>query len=798
LRYGVFDSASNKRVMTLSFDLDNSKIVGNSAPDAPDVQSSLAQALREFRPQDGIDPDAQLICLLESAMAGFGLTVKPIPAGDITVNAIWDADSGNVVGRSHVQDGVEAFAPSLLRRINDSVHSAMRMSADRLAAKITALAGSADAAAQAAAALAVAQAEGLFAFEPSRALGDALAGVDTAALEPDAAREFLMARTAIAVRLGDFERAAVDARALLDSWTDLPLADAAECRNIEGIAHASAGRIEAAAAIWFSLAYRTAGIAPSSRAQVLRNLASISPPADPQTLRLFEESSDAFLQAGDRREAAISLIYLGDALEHHSGDQAITMLAKADPLLDDPSLIGEALQAALHYVRAKRLMALERTREAFDAAVASVEARRGLIGQEEELLASLALTFTLAERLGDHRADAFRQESEALLQAVPNPRFVMGARIDALMDAWDDSAAEQLRQASQASGDVVSRIAADTLLIAKDPALTSEHRLARLEALHESIAAEGAAGPLLTPIRLALAGELRDSGRSDRAIPWLQKILFDAPLAEGIARMLLELLRDQKRWGEALSVAKREVSLKGETFDRMIVVAELALSTGTKDVAFQAAHRAQGLAGDDAERDRAQDHIGKALAQGASFAPDQQGPVVAPLTTRELNAELQRYAMRTSADYRMEYWVMPPDGKDYVWAPKPERRAQLQLRTWLDAAFGERVTIIEEIPAGAGRLDLLLQLAGGTQVIVELKMCGFGYSSNYAAAGEEQIRHYMQNRGVHLGFLVVHDGRLKKFGESVLQPGGTGRETVRELFVDIRPRWDKRAGEGRE
>jgi hypothetical protein len=56
----------------------------------------------------------------------------------------------------------------------------------------------------------------------------------------------------------------------------------------------------------------------------------------------------------------------------------------------------------------------------------------------------------------------------------------------------------------------------------------------------------------------------------------------------------------------------------------------------------------------------------------------------------------------------------------------------------------------------------------------------------------------MQNRGVHLGFLVVHDGRLKKFGESVLQPGGTGRETVRELFVDIRPRWDKRAGEGRE
>ena len=549
LRYGVFDPASNKRVMTLTFDLDNSRVVGNSAPDAPDVQSSLAQALREFRQQDGVDPDAQLIGLLESAIAGFGLTVKPIPAGDITVNALWDADSGNVVGRSHVQDGVEPFAPGLLKRINDSLSSAMRMSADRLAAKITALAGSADAAAQAAAALELAKAEGLFAFEPSRALGDALAGVDAVALEPGAAREFLTARTAIAMRLEDFERAAVDARALLDRWTDLPPADAAEYRNIEGIAHAKAGQFEAAAAIWSSLAYHTPGIAPSSRGQVLRNLASISPATDPQTLRQFEESSDAFLQAGDRRDAAISLIYLGDALEHHSGDQAITMLAKADPLLDEPNLIGEALRAALQYARAKRLVALERTQEAFNAALASVEARGGLVGQEEELLASLALTLTLAERLGDDRAATLRQESEALLQAVPSPRFVMGARIDALMDAWDDSAADQLRQASQASGDMVSRIAAGTLLIANDPALTSEHRLARLEALHESMVAEGAAGPLLTPIRLALAGVLRDSRRSDRAIPWLEKILLDAPLAEGIARMLLELLRAEKTVG---------------------------------------------------------------------------------------------------------------------------------------------------------------------------------------------------------------------------------------------------------
>lgn len=792
MRFGVFDPATEKRVASLTFDLANSRIVGKSERDVPDLRPALDRALREFHPEDGVDPDQQLIGLLASAVSEFGLTVRPIAAGDITFNALWDADSGNVVGRSQVQDGVEPLPPAVLKRIAESVRSATKKPADRLAARIKALGGGVNAAVEAAAALEQARAEGLFAFEPSSALGEALASVDADALERDAAREFLAARTAIATRLEHYDRAAIDARRLLDGWPDLPPADAAEYRNIEAIVHARAGHTEAAAAIWSALAHHTPGIAPCSRAMVLRNLASMSSATDPQTLRLLEESSDAFLQAGDRREAAVSLIYLGDALEHHDGGQAIDLLAKADLLLDEPGLIGEALRAALQYARARRLAALERPSEAFEAALASVEARRGLVGEEEALLASLALTAKLAERVGDQRAEAFHQESEDLLEAIPNARFALGAQIDALIADWQESAAENLRRASQASDDIASRIAAGTLLIAKDPSLTSERRLAELEALHDSSIAEGAVAPLLTPVRLALAGELRDRGQPNRAIPWLQRILVDVPLAEGIARLLLDILRREKRWGDALSVATREVALKGESFDRLLVLAEVALSAGRKDESFRAAHRAQRLAEDTAARDRVLEIIDAALAEGATFVPDQQTPVVTPVTTSELDVQLQQYATRTAADYRMEYWVMHPGGKDYVWVAKPERKAQLQLRTWLDAAFGERVTIIEEIFAGAGRLDLLLQLAGGTQVIVELKMCGFGYSSSYAAAGEEQIRHYMQNRNVHLGYLIVHDGRLNNYGESVLEPAATPRETVRELFVDIRPRWNKR------
>lgn len=787
-RFGIFRIGSETRAATMTIDMATSQIQGTNLEDLPDLRPAIFFALRRFKPPTDIDPNQYLADLFDKAVRPFGLTVRPISDGDVRFDALFDSATGKIVGRSEALDGAAPFAPDVLKRINDSIARATTIMADDLAPRIAALTGEPDGDRLAADALETASAEGLFAFEPTEALADALAAVEASALGWERARKFLSARCSIAVRLNRFEAAAVDARTLLDGWSDLSAAEAGEYRNIEAIVHAKAGRVEAAAAIWDELAFRWPGIDPGSRATVLRNLAFSSPQAEPRTLRLFEQAHDAFLQAGNRREAAVSLVYLGDALEHHDGGEAIVMLAKANLLLDERGLIGDALRAALQFARAKRLFAMEQMPEAFDAVLASVEGRRGLIGEEEELLASLALAATLADRTADPRGPAFRQESATLLSAIPSQRFELAAQTDALMDSWDAPKADALRAGAALSRDIVVRIGARTLLIAKDPALGSEQRLAELEALHETSIGDGAEGPMLTPIRLALAGELRDRGSHERAIVWLQRILADAPLADGVARLLLDSLGHEQRWDDALSVATREVALKGESFERLHLLASTALRTGAQDEAFRAAYRAKSMATDRSNRNRAQALMDAALAEGAVFSTAPDAPVVS-VTLGELDAELQRYAAQTAADFRMEFWVWSPDKKTHKWVKQPERRAKLQLRTWLAAKFGERINIIAEIIAGAGRLDLLLQLAGGTQVIVEMKMCGKGYSSGYAAAGEQQIRHYMRNRGVHVGYVVVHDGRLRDYGKAILEPEPAASETVRELFVDVRPVW---------
>lgn len=75
----------------------------------------------------------------------------------------------------------------------------------------------------------------------------------------------------------------------------------------------------------------------------------------------------------------------------------------------------------------------------------------------------------------------------------------------------------------------------------------------------------------------------------------------------------------------------------------------------------------------------------------------------------------------------------------------------------------------------------------GLAAVVELKMCGKGYSSTYAASGEEQIIHYLDNRNTSRGYLVVFDARANDFGKALLKTAVTGKFTIGERFVDLRP-----------
>jgi hypothetical protein len=163
-----------------------------------------------------------------------------------------------------------------------------------------------------------------------------------------------------------------------------------------------------------------------------------------------------------------------------------------------------------------------------------------------------------------------------------------------------------------------------------------------------------------------------------------------------------------------------------------------------------------------------------------------------PVLSEEVERALREFAKFVSGAKRMWFWT--PNGTDHSWITRPESHAQTLPHTYLKAHLKLRVSAYEEVASGPGRLDLLLNLDGGLSIIIELKMCGYGYSSAYAASGEDQIRACMDAHNAHLGYLVVCDARLRDYGASLIAGTDMGQNTVREIFIDLRPRIAKRGG----
>lgn len=784
LRFGAFDTGG-ERLAIIKLDLGAGRLEGSGSID---LRQIVNQALRDFDPNAAKDVVGELLVLLGGAVGPLGLTLRRIADADLVFNAEMDFSSGMVVGRSKTADGAQGLSAAVERGIAESIASISTRFADDLAAKIEVMD-----AVDAVAAVRAAHSGGQLNFASTDRLADALAAIDVDALEDEAAKAFLPLRLLVATRLRRYPAAASDAGTLLRRWSEHRPELAIEYHNAIAVAHADAGRVETAMSIWQKLVDSAPGPAASQRGQILRNLAFSTPSEDPRALEWIALSADVYLQAGNRREAAITHVHWGDILEQHDAREAVRMLESAASLLDQPGLIGDALRAALLYARGRRLVALGRDDEAVAAAMESAAVRRTLTGVEEELLASLALAEKAMRRLGDPRAEDLAAEAAALLGEVPIARFVLGDKIASLLARWDPALAAELRGALATTDDLAVEIGAQTVLLVGDPDLGAEATLAGLEDLHARALARGACGEQLIPIRLCLANVLGASGAHNRAIAWLERTLADAPLAEGVADMLLAAHRRADSWEAGAAVSRREISLKGESFPRLTALAAFACGAGSVDEALRAALEAKKLAVDEAQRVEADRLFLTALHSGASLAAAEARSVIAPVTTAMFDQVLGDFARNTSTNARMRYWDKPKGAKDHEWIPSPERRAQDDLRLWLEAAFGGRVTVLEEVGTGAGRLDLLVQLAGGAQVILELKMLGFRYASTYAASGSDQILHYLANRGVRLGYLVVFDARLKGNGDALLVPAEGLGMTVREVLIDVRPRIEKGA-----
>ncbi len=123
---------------------------------------------------------------------------------------------------------------------------------------------------------------------------------------------------------------------------------------------------------------------------------------------------------------------------------------------------------------------------------------------------------------------------------------------------------------------------------------------------------------------------------------------------------------------------------------------------------------------------------------------------------------LDEFALIVSREYWQQFW----SDIGNTFKPSPESIAKSNLGLFLTGRFTNTAFIGQELMAGNGFIDLLINFFG-YNYLVELKVIGSTKPISWAKSGISQLNDYMGRFNLDKGYLVVYDGRKTDRGEQL-------------------------------
>jgi tetratricopeptide (TPR) repeat protein len=534
------------------------------------------------------------------------------------------------------------------------------------------------------------------------------------------------------------------------------------------------------------------------RAWALQGLAEARRGA-PQSIDLHERAGDAFLEAGKATQAVNNYLIAARALRHKDPDRAITLVDRATPLFDESN---QAQLASLLHSRTELLRSMGRFSDAMTSAQRALELRKS-IANDESRAASLHLLSQVADELGDESgAEEYANQASAL-EATFDKAGSLHLRTLEACQSGDSAKVHTAREEALEKGDV-HIVAMCEIWLAVEGKGPIEDRVSSAEDARRRIRQEWLQDRDEALVEMALGELYRQHGDKEKAARAYLRVHQLTPENADTARIAIRLLFDVKRWHELVEVARVQLKLVGDRADLWGALGQALLALGSAE-SVAALLKARRLA--EPEQQATLDNL---IAKAVELPPEP--PPVSTVaqrratTLRDLEINLLDFKHHVEADRRMGFWVradkkketaeptLAPDiaesrGSDaedaHVWVPNPESRAK-------DIAWGflagrlPGVEILEEVPAGCGRIDLYVRLEGGERVVIELKMLGDGYSSTYAEEGFDQLCAYMDAKKTRVGYLLAFDARLRDQAKELFQAAETKERAISVVLIDVR------------
>jgi hypothetical protein len=534
------------------------------------------------------------------------------------------------------------------------------------------------------------------------------------------------------------------------------------------------------------LSYENMGA--SIKSWIYRGLSKISNNND-DYIRYSELAIDTFLVAGNKKEAIKDIVALSDFESKIDVNKALKRLNFAIDILGTESLVDKEFTASLKHKKAQLLYDLNILDKALREIEEACNLRRGLIANELYLHASVSLASLILSKIDDSdKKVKYDRELLQLSQSIKDENFLIRQELSNIVSKKENIPKELIEKLIQQKDNM--SLCAVYIYMYTIADFYDDESIALIDKAID-LAKQINEDNLLSTIYLTIADKHNKNNSIEDAFVAYKKSLEYNPFNFIAYQNGINMLFKNKRFKEVELFLERQINFIGELPNICFYYAKALFENEKYQLALKYFKKSN-------KSDEVEKYMLQCIMNDEnnlnSIEKVENNLNVLNITLNEFKEALEEFSISICQDSRMYFWKYDKEKKKYKWTEKPEELSKQLLINFLNGKFGvTSIEILQEPRAGAGFIDLYILLAGGLKVVIELKMCGAGYSLNYAISGKSQVVHYAENKNTNVGFLIVLDSRTRDYGKSFQSIQSVNNIIVHTIVVDVRSIIEKKS-----
>jgi tetratricopeptide (TPR) repeat protein len=492
-------------------------------------------------------------------------------------------------------------------------------------------------------------------------------------------------------------------------------------------------------------------------------------------------SADKFLESGAKKSAISNLLVLSGLQAKELPALALETLEICLKLVNSEDIYDRHGKASLLQSKAEYLHKLGRKKQALETIEEAFVLEEGVLGAENSLHTSYRLAAQYASELGlGDKSNEFIKSAISIASTIKDEIFILQSIVAEHYIEHEQLSKELLEEVLDFGNS--SLIGTVLLKESINPANTLVESMMFLEDALKHLEKRDSKN-LIDLVHFHFGFIYQKQGLKGAAETSYLKSLDANPYNYSSANNLALIYMEDESWTKAENFFSARVKLLGELPNICFLYGKALYKQHKYQEALSYFRKANPDINNIQDLiEQCIDNMSKGMVS-ISFKPE----FIVHITSDDILAALKEFSETISHNSRMHFWQFDKTKGKYKWSSRPEETTKQLLIASLSAKFGkDNITIIQEQRAGAGFIDLYVLFSGGLKVVIELKMCGEGYSSSYAISGEDQIIHYQNNTEANLGYLLIFDARKRDFAKGLKDIQIVGNKTIYSIAVDVR------------